>query len=142
MDFNDWTCVNFIWLFLYKFKSVKNGPLNGISKVPSANIDLAQHWPSIGKIFAEDRFSISCRCWNDNSRMHLEANIGPNSGREHLFSAQQRAKSVPNSGFLTFRMVCCGKSDIWRSNVASMGQTLALLLSELDAMVKMAIGLV
>ena len=99
---------------------------------------LAQHRQK----FAEDRLPISCRCWNDNSGMHFAANAGPNSGRQHLFSAQQRANAVPNSGFLTSRMVCRGKSDTWRSNVPSMIPTLALLLSELDAIVKMKIGLV
>ena len=99
---------------------------------------LAQHRQK----FAEDRLPISCRCWNDNSGMHLAANSGPNSGRQHLFSAQQRANAVPNSGFLTSRMVCRGKSDTWPSNVPSMSPTLALLLSELDAIVKLTIGLV
>ena len=98
---------------------------------------LAQHRPK----FAEDRLPISCRCWNDNSGMHLAANAGPNSGRLHFFSAQQRANAMPNSGFLTSRMVCHGKSDTWPSNVPSMSPTLALLLSELDAIVKMTIGL-
>ena len=74
--------------------------------------------------------------------MHLGANAGPNSGRQHLFSAQQRANAVPNSRFLTFKMVCRDKSDTWPSNVLSMGQTPALLISKLDAMVKMTIGLV
>ena len=60
--------------------------------------------------------------------MDLAVNSGPNSGRQHLFSAQQRANVVPNSGFFTSIMVCRGKSDIWRSNVPSMGRTLALLL--------------
>ena len=68
---------------------------------------LAQHRQK----FAEDRLPISCRCWNDNSGIHLAANAGPNSGRQHLFSAHQRANAVPNSGFLTSRMVCRGKSD-------------------------------
>ena len=98
---------------------------------------LAQHRQK----FAEDWLPISCRCQNDNSGMHLAANSGPNSGYQHLFSAQQRANAVPNSGFLTSRMVCRGKSDTWPSNVPSMGWTLALLLSELDAIVKMTIGL-
>ena len=70
---------------------------------------LAQHRQKI----AEDRLPISCRCWNDNSGMHLVANAGPNSGRQHLFSAQQWANAVPNFGFLTSRMVCRGKSDTW-----------------------------
>ena len=56
---------------------------------------LAQHRQK----FAEDRLPISCRCWNDNSGMHLVANVGPNSGRQYLFSAQQRANAVPNSDF-------------------------------------------
>ena len=47
----------------------------------------------------------------------------PYSGRQHLFSVQQRANAVP-------------------SDMPSMGQTLALLLLELDAIVKMKIGLV
>ena len=68
--------------------------------------------------------------------MHLAANSGPNSGRQHLFPAQQRANAVPNSGFLTFRKVCRGKSDTWLSNVQSMSPTLALLLSGLYAIVK------
>ena len=104
----------------------------------SAKSDMAQHWLSIGKSVAEDRLPISCRCWNDNSGMHLAVN----SGRQHLFSAQQRANAAPNSGFLTSRMVCRGKSDTWPSNVPSMSQTLALLLSELDTIVKVTIGLV
>ena len=54
----------------------------------------------------------------------------------------QRTDAVPNSGFLTSRMVFRGKSHTWRSNVPSMGRTLVLLLSELDAIVKMTIGLV
>ena len=74
--------------------------------------------------------------------MHLAANSGLNSGRQHFFSAQQRANAVPNFGFLTSRMVCRGKSNTWPSNVLSMGQTLALLLSELDGIVKVTIGLV
>ena len=49
---------------------------------------------------------------------------------------------MPNSGYLTSRMVCRGKSDTWSSNVPTMGQTVALLLSELDAIVKMTTGLV
>ena len=92
--------------------------------------------------FAEDRLPISCRCWNDNSGMHLAVNSGPNSGRQHLFLAQQRANAVPNSDFLTSRIVCRGKSDTWPSNMPSMSPTLALLLSELDDIVKMTIGLV
>ena len=74
--------------------------------------------------------------------MHLAANSGPNSGRQHFFSAQQRANAVSNSGFLTSRMVYRGKSDTWHSNVPSMARTLALLLSELDAIIKVTIGLV
>ena len=99
---------------------------------------LAQHRHK----FAEDRLPISCRCWNDNPGMYLAANPGPNSGCQHLFLAQQRADAVPNSGFLNSGMVCRGKSDTWPSNVPSMSLTLALLLSELDAIVKMTIGLV
>ena len=57
--------------------------------------------------------------------MHLAANSEPNSVRQHLFLAQQRADAVPNSGFLTPRMVCCGKNDTWPSNVQTMGRTLA-----------------
>ena len=71
---------------------------------PSAKLDTAQHWPSIGKNFSEDRLPISCHYWNDNFGMHLAATSGPNSGRQHLFSAQQRADAVPT---LVFR----GKSD-------------------------------
>ena len=93
---------------------------------------LAQHRQK----FAENQLPISCRCWNDNSGMHLAAN----SGRQYLFSAQQWANAVPNSGFLTSGMVCRGKSDTWPSNVPSMSPTLALLLSELDTIVKMTIG--
>ena len=40
---------------------------------------------------------------------------------------------MPNSGFLTSKMVCRGKSDIWPSNVPSTSPTLALLLSEMAA---------
>ena len=109
---------------------------------PIAKIDTAQYWPSIGKYVAEDRLSISCRCWNNNSGMHLAANSGPKCGHQHLFLAQQRPDAVPISGFLTSRMVYRDKSDTWPSNVLSMGQTLALLLSELDAIVKVTIGLV
>ena len=76
---------------------------------------------------AVDQLPISCRCWNDNSVIHLLANSCPTSGRQYLFSAQQRTDAVPNSGFLTSRMVCRGKSDTWPSNAPSMGQTLALL---------------
>ena len=68
--------------------------------------------------------------------MNLAANSGPNSGRQHLFPAQQRANAVPNSGFLTPRMFCPGKSDTWPSNVPSMGRILSILLSALDAIVK------
>ena len=64
------------------------------------------------------------------------------SGRQHLFSAQQRADAVPNSGSLTSRIVCRGKSDTWPNNVPFMGRTQTLLLSELDAIVKVTIGLV
>ena len=46
--------------------------------------------------------------------MHLTANTGPNYDRQHLFSAQQRAHIVPNSGFLTPRMVCRGAIHIPR----------------------------
>ena len=99
---------------------------------------LAQHRQK----FAEDRLPISCHCWNDNSGMHLAANSGPNSGRQHLFSTQQRTNAVPNFGFFTSRMVCRGKSDTLPSNVPSMSPTLALLLSALDPIVKMTIGLV
>ena len=42
---------------------------------------LAQHRQKI----AEDRLPISCHCWNDNSGMHLVANSGPNSARQHFF---------------------------------------------------------
>ena len=56
--------------------------------------------------FGGDRLTISCRCWNDNSGMHLAANSCLNSGRKNLFSAQQRANAVPKSGFVTSRMVC------------------------------------
>ena len=73
--------------------------------------------------------------------MYLAANLGPNSGRQHLFSAEQRADAVSTSRFLTSRMVFPGKNDTWRSNVLSMGHILALLLSELDAMEKVTIGL-
>ena len=72
--------------------------------------------------------------------MHLAANSGPNSGRQYLFSAQQWANAVPNSGCLTSGIVCRSKSDTWPSNVPSMSPTLTLLLSELDAIVKMTIG--
>ena len=85
-------------------------------KLPKSEVrygpTLAQHRQK----FSEDRLPISSRCWNDNSGMHLAANSSPNSGRQHLFSAQQRANAVPNSGFLTSRMVCRGKSDTWPSN--------------------------
>ena len=74
--------------------------------------------------------------------IHLVANFGPNSDRQHLLSAQQRADAVPNSRFLSSRIVCRGKSDTWPSNMPSMDQTLALLLSEMDAMVKVTISLV
>ena len=70
--------------------------------------------------------------------MHLAAN----SGRQCMFLAQQWAGAVPNSRFLTSRMDCRGKSDIWPSHVPSMGLILVLLLSELDAMVKVTTGLV
>ena len=99
---------------------------------------LAQHRQK----YAKDRLPISYRCWNDNSGMHLADNSGPNSGRQYLFSAQQWANAVPNSGFLTSGMVCRGKSDTWPSNVPSMSPNLAFLLLELDAIVKMTIGLV
>ena len=53
--------------------------------------------------------------------MHLAANSGPNSERQYLFLEQQRADTVPNSGFLTTRMDCRGKSDTWPNNVPSIG---------------------
>ena len=105
-------------------------------------LDTTQDWAKIDKNVAEDRLPVSCRCWNDNSGMHLAVNCGPNSGRQDLVLVQQRADAVSNSGFLTSRMVCPGKSDTWPSNVPSMDGTLALLLSELDAIVKVTIGLV
>ena len=110
--------------------------------LPSAKLDTAQHWPSIGNFFAEDRLPILCRCWNYNSGIHLVDNFGPNSGRQHFFPAQQRADAISNSGFLISRMVCYGKSDTWPSNVPFVGLTLALLLPELDAIVQVIIGLV
>ena len=73
---------------------------------------MAQHWPNIGKNVSENRY----RCWNDNFGMH--------------------------SGFFTSRLVCRGKSYTWPSNVPSMDRTLALLLPQLDAIVKVTIGLV
>ena len=105
-------------------------------------LDTAQHWPSIGKNVADDWLPISCRCWNDNSDMYLMANSGPNSGRQHLFSAQKGADAVPNPGFLTSRMVSRGKNDRWPGNVPTMGQAMALPLLELDALVRVTIGLV
>ena len=119
-------------------------PCNAI--YPSLKLDTTQHWASIGKNVAEDRLPISCCCWNDNPGMHLAANPGPNSGRQQLFSAQQRADAVPNSGFLSSRMFYRGKSDTCSSNMPSMGRTegrsLALSLSELEAIVKVTISLV
>ena len=99
---------------------------------------LAQHRQK----FYKDWLPISCLCWNDNSGKDLAANFGPNYGRQHLFSAQQRADAVPDSGFLTSGMVCRGQSDTWFSNMPSMGHTRALLLSQLDAIVKVTIGIV
>ena len=52
---------------------------------PSAKLNPAQPWPSIGKIVAEDRLPISGRCPNDNSGMHLAANSGPNSAANTCF---------------------------------------------------------
>ena len=72
--------------------------------------------------------------------MHLAANSGLNSDRKHFFSAQQRANALSNFDFLTSRIVSRGKSDTWRSNVPTMGRTLALLLSELYAIVKVTNG--
>ena len=111
-------------------------------RTPSAKLDTAQHWPSIAKNIAKDRLPILCLCWNCNFDMHLVANSGPNYGCQDLFSAQQRADTVPNFGFLNSRMVCLSKSETWPSNVPSMGRTLDLLLSELDAIVKVTISLV
>ena len=112
------------------------------TKLPKCEIrygpTLAQHRQK----FADDLLPISCRCWNNNSDMHLATIAVPNSGRQHLFSAQERANAVPIPDFLTSRMVCRGKSDTWPSKVPSMSPTLVLLLSELDAIVKMTIGLV
>ena len=99
---------------------------------------LAQHRQK----FTVDRLPRTCHYWNDNSGIYLATNSGPDSGRQYLCSAQQRANAVPNSGFLTSRRVCRGTSETWPSNVPSMGWTLTLLLSELDAIVKMTIGLV
>ena len=73
--------------------------------------------------------------------MHLAANSGPNSVRQQLISEQQQVDAVPNSGFLTSRIVFCGKSDTWSSTVPPMGRNLALLLSRLDAIVKVTISL-
>ena len=73
----------------------------------SAMLDTAQHWPRIGKNVVKDRLPISRRCWNDNSGMHLATN------------------SVPNSGFLTSRMVCRGKSDTWLGVGPKLGQVSA-----------------
>ena len=47
-------------------------------EVPSAKLDTAQHWSSIGKNVPEDRWPILCRCWNDNSGMQLVADSGQN----------------------------------------------------------------
>ena len=85
--------------------------LNFYKNNPSAKLDTAQHWPRIGKNAAVERLPLSCRGWNDKSSMHSDANYSPNSGRYQLFSAQQRASAVPNSVFLTPRMVFRGKSD-------------------------------
>ena len=90
-------------LVAYQIGYVAAGLL--VDNFPSVKLDTAQHWLSIGKNVAKDRLPI---CSNDNSGMHLAANSGPNSGRQHLFSAQQRANTAPNSGFLTSRMVCRG----------------------------------
>ena len=90
------------------------------SPVPSAKLDTAQHWPSIDKSVAEEWLPILRCCWNDNSGMHLVANAGPNSGRQHLFSAQQRANPVPTSGFLTSRI-----RENWLSMVPILGQVSA-----------------
>ena len=109
---------------------------------PSAKLYTAQHWSSIGKNVAEDRLPISCRCWNDNSGMHLAANAGPNSVRQHLFLAQERPDVASSSGFLNSRMFCRGESDTWPSNVLYLGRILALLHSELNAIKKATIGLV
>ena len=78
-------------------ENIKNLGKMKMEWYPSAKLDTVQHWPSIGKNVAEDRLPILRRCWNDNSDLHLVANSGPKSGRQHLFSAQQRADSVPNS---------------------------------------------
>ena len=110
--------------------------------VPSAKLDTAQHWLSVGKNVAEDRLPISCRCQNDNTGLYLAASSGPNFGCQHLIFAQQWADAVPNFGFLSSKIFCRDKSDTWPSKVPSMGRTLALLLSELDAIVKVTIGLV
>ena len=113
-------------------------PRQTISGTRSQCPTLAQHHQK----FAEYRLPILCRYWNDNSGMYLAANSGPNSGRQHLFLTQQRANAVPKSGFLTSRMVSRGKSDTWHSSVPSVARTLALLLLELDAIIKVTIGLV
>ena len=55
--------------------------------------------------------------------MDLAVNSGPNSGRKHLFLAQKGANAVPNSGFLTSRMVCRGKIDTWPSNGSDSGSS-------------------
>ena len=81
--------------------------------------------------------------YNENPSAEIDTvQHWPTNGRQDLFSAQQRANVVPNSGFLTSRMVCRDKNDTWPSNEPSMSPNLALLTSELDAIVKMTIGLV
>ena len=121
---------------------VKRRPIVNQNNAPKCEVRYGPRLRQHRQKLSGDRLPISCSCWNDNSGMHLAANSGPNSGRQHLFSAQQRANAVPNSGFLTSRIVCRAKSDTWPSNVPSMSPNLALLLSELDAIVTMTIGLV
>ena len=65
------------------------------------NVILYHVFDDFFRVVSEDWFTILCRCWNDNSGMHLAANFGPNSGRQCFLSAQQRADAEPNSGFLT-----------------------------------------
>ena len=105
-------------------------------------LDTAQHWPSIAKNLS--RFDcqypavaglITPVCtWRPILAQILVANT--------CVRYSKRADAVPISGFLTSRMVCGRNSNTWPSNMLSRGQTLSLLLSKLDSIVKVTIGLI
>ena len=111
------------------------------SDYPSANLDTAQHWPGIAK----NLLKINCQYRAVAGVVTPVCTWRPILAQTLDTSTCFRHSNGPmlcRTGFLTSRMVCRGKSDIRPSNLLSMGRTRALLLSELDAIVNMTIGLV